>query len=294
MKKIIIIGECGLDVVYDGPQPVGSMPAGRLLNAAMMLARKGLPVSMVGDTGADPLGDIIVGSLVDAGVDTASVDRYVDGQTPVTFFFGDKVTSYRLPSREGGFDVVWPRIDPGDIVVFGGYYAIDPLIHQRLMSLVSHAVERKAFIVYLPGFMLQLAPRLTRVMPTILENLEVASLVVSRSADLVAIYNDADVSRCYSEHVAYYSSAMVNLDAAGGTVSCFCGKSSLSSALVGATDTLLWNSAAVAAVISALYRDESLSVANPSLEMLSSAISQINAFTGRVLSSYKSQWQLSH
>lgn len=294
MKKIIIIGECGLDIIYDGPQPVGSMPAGRLLNAAAMLARDGLPVFMVGDTGADPLGDIVVDTLVKAGVDTASVDRYVDGLTPVTFFFGDKVTPYRLPSREGGFDVVWPRIDPGDIVVFGGYYAIDPLIHQRLMSLVSHAVERKAFVVYLPGFMSQLAPRLTRVMPAILENLEVASLVVTRSADLVALYNDADAGRCFADHLAYYSQSLINLDADNAAVSCFTGKSTSTYALVSSDDTLLWNSAAVAAVIAALYRDESIEGVNPSIETLSSVISQINGFTGHALSAYKSLWQLSH
>lgn len=294
MKKIIIIGECGLDIIYEGSQPVGSMPAGRLLNAAVMLAREGLPVFMVGDTGADPLGDIVVDTLVGAGVDTASVDRYVDGLTPVTFFFGDKVTPYRLPSREGGFDVVWPRVDPDDIVVFGGYYAIDPLIHQRLMSLVAHAVERKAFVVYLPGFMSQLAPRLTRVMPAILENLEVGSLVVTRSADLTVLYNDSDAARCFTDHLAYYSQSLVNLDAENAMASCFTGKSASTSSLLLSTDTLLWNSAAVAAVIAALYRDESLAGGNASIETLSSAISQINGFAGRVLSKYESKWQLNH
>lgn len=294
MKKVIIIGECGLDIIYDGPQPVGSMPAGRLLNAAAMLTREGLPVFMVGDTGADSPGDIVVDTLVKAGVDTTSVDRYVDGLTPVTFFFGDKVTPYRLPSREGGFDVVWPRIDSGDIVVFGGYYAIDPLIHQRLMSLVAYAVERKAFVVYLPGFMSQLAPRLTRVMPAILENLEVASLVLTRSSDLSALYNDTEPERCFAEHIAYYSQSLINLDVVNASASCFSGKSASTATLTSAADTLLWNSAAVAAVIAALYRDESLEGINVSIETLTSAISQINGFAGRVLSAYKSPWQLSH
>lgn len=294
MKKIIIIGECGLDIIYDGPQPVGSMPAGRLLNAAAMLAREGLPVFMVGDTGADSPGDIVVDTLVKAGVDTTSVDRYVDGLTPVTFFFGDKVTPYRLPSREGGFDVVWPRIDSGDIVVFGGYYAIDPLIHQRLMSLVAYAVERKAFVVYLLGFMSQLAPRLTRVMPAILENLEVASLVLTRSSDLSALYNDTEPERCFAEHIAYYSQSLINLDVVNASASCFAGKSASTATLTSAADTLLWNSAAVAAVIAALYRDESLEGINVSIETLTSAMSQINGFAERVLSAYKSPWQLSH
>lgn len=294
MKKIIVIGECGLDIVYDGPQPVGSMPAGRLLNAAAMLAREGLPVFMVGDTGADSPGDIVVDTLIKAGVDTTSVDRYADGLTPVTFFFGDKVTPYRLPTREGGFDVVWPRIDSGDIVVFGGYYAIDPLIHQRLMSLVVYAVERKAFVVYLPGFMSQLAPRLTRVMPAILENLEVASLVLTRSTDLSTLYNDTDPGRCFAEHITYYSQSLVNLDVVNASVSCFTGKSVSTATLSSPADTLLWNSAAVAAVIAALYRDESLEGVNVSIDSLTSAISQINGFAGRVLSAYKLSWQLSH
>lgn len=295
MKKIIVLGGCGLDIICGSDrQPLGSMPSGRLVNAAAMLARRGLPVSLVGDTGDDQLGLAVVDHLSAAGVDISSVDRYVDGLTPVTFFFGDSATPYRLSPSDGAFDVVWPRIDSGDILLFGGYYAIDPAIRKRLMAFLTNAVERNLFVVYLPGFMPQLEPRLTRVMPAILENLEMASLVITRTADLSLLYGKTDPERCFNEHISYYSPAMVNIDVDSAVATSFCGKSDDSAPLDSPTDTLLWNSAAIAAITSALYRTDSLQPSNLSIETLKAATSQINAFVPSALAAYQSQWQLCH
>ena len=55
---------------------------------------------------------------------------------------------------EEAFDIIWPRIDPGDIVLYGGYYAIDKRMHQRMSKLLEHAAEREAVMIYLPDFCL--------------------------------------------------------------------------------------------------------------------------------------------
>ena len=129
-KKIICIGECGLDIVFgaDG-MPLGAMPGGRLANAAALLARGGLPVVVAGEAAADAVGDTVVAFLADAGADTHCVDRFTEGRTPVTIFMpaaDGHMTATRYEAyAEECFDIVWPRIDEGDIVLFGGYYAID-------------------------------------------------------------------------------------------------------------------------------------------------------------------------
>ncbi len=83
-KKIICIGECALDVVF-GPDgtPLGSMPGGRLANAAALLAREGLPVVMAAEAAADAVGDTVVAFLADSGVDTCNIDRFTEGRTPI-------------------------------------------------------------------------------------------------------------------------------------------------------------------------------------------------------------------
>ncbi len=293
MKKIIVIGECGLDVIYNGGQPVGSMPSGRLLNAAMMLSRNGIPVAMAGDMGADALGDIIAKCLEDAGVNTESVDRYTEGKTPVTIFVDNQAIVYKSRDNEG-FDIVWPRINPGDIVVYGGYYAIDPANHERLTQLIANAIDRKAFVVYLPGFMPQMAPRLTRVMPAILENLETANMIIARPADLELIYNKRDMKRCFDEHVMYYTPLMVDVDAASQQITAChrCGTSTAS--FPTATDTLLWNSAAVSAVIAALYQLPLENADNCTKQTLDVIVECIEAFLPKALDHNYPEWQKNH
>ena len=69
MKHIICIGECTLDIVFENSQPIGSMPGGRIINAAAAAARTGLPVLMASEVSDDPVGAMIIDFLKNAGVD---------------------------------------------------------------------------------------------------------------------------------------------------------------------------------------------------------------------------------
>lgn len=219
-RKIIVIGELGIEIPFDvDGKPGHTRPGGRLLNIALNLAKAGITVEIVGDMGVDPMGDIVMRYLTENNVGTHSVDRYTDGLTPVTFDFGERLVRYDSTPADA-LDVVWPRINPGDIVVFGGYYALDPRIRPRLVQLLGNAQDMKALLVYLPGFNPQLAPRITRVMPSLLENMEMASAVLTTTPDLCQIYANEgnDPVRCYRDHIFYYAPQMVNVDPTTGSV----------------------------------------------------------------------------
>lgn len=259
-RKIIVIGELGVDIAIDPQgQPTEAYPGGRLLNTAAMLSRGGMPVEMVGDMGADPMGDIVMRYLSANGVGTRSVDRYTDRLTPVTFRFGDRSVRYAANPADG-LDVVWPRINPGDIVIFGGYYAIDPRVRARLTQLISNAVDMKAVLVYLPGYLNELAPRITRVMPSLLENMEVASIIITRTADLCQIYGDEghDPVRCYRDHIFYYAPRMVNVDPSTGRVDVMDGLECSSGMTQLKVDTLSGISQFLAQIITRLYNNQPL------------------------------------
>lgn len=259
MKKIICIGECALDIIFQDNQPVGSMPGGRIVNASAILAREGLPVWLVSELAADPVGDTIAGFLSEASVDCSSVDRFTEGLTPVNIFTAEaagapvKVTRYEQYPDEC-FDVVWPRIDEGDILVYGGFYALDPRMRPRMSQLLTHAAERKAVLVYLPGFMPSREPRITRVMPAILENLELASAVIVRNNDLQTIFGVGDCDRCYSDHISFYCRSLINIDTAGHSISYYSGHEVTSVDISAAESTsLIWNAGAVAGILNALF-----------------------------------------
>lgn len=261
MKKIICIGECSLNLVLDAAgKPLGSLTGGRIANAAAIMARDGLNVLMASETCADRIGDIIVENLTSAGVDVTSVDRFTEGRTPLNVFVQSADPANPLPTLtryEGypdeAFDIIWPRIEEGDIVVFGGYYALDKRMRPRLTRLLLNAAERKALMVYLPGFLPQQEPRITRVMPQILENLEMAHVVITRNRDLELIFGIKTPDACYHDHIDFYCRSLVNVDDTCRRICYYTGKEVSSVEIPERVcRTLAWNAGAVAGLVAAI------------------------------------------
>jgi len=205
MRKIIAIGESVLDIVFKDGQPQRSMVGGRIANAAAIAATAGVPCTMVSECGADRVGDLVVDYLSRHGVDVSAIDRYTEGSTALSAIFDDGRTlvNYGIYPRDR-FNVVWPRIDEDDIVIFGSLYAIDAPQRERLFELVNHAVQRKAILVYLPGFQHGISYRITHVMPAILENLEISHLVIAHDRDLHDIFPGETATQAFNNHVDFY------------------------------------------------------------------------------------------
>lgn len=302
MKKIICIGECALDIIFDCNQPVGSMPGGRIVNASAILAREGLPVWLVSELAADPVGDTIATFLSEAGVDCSSVDRFTEGRSPVNIFTPDttgiteKITRYEQYPDEC-FDVVWPRIDEGDIVVYGGFYALDARMRPRMSQLLAHAAERKAVLIYLPGFLPSREPRITRVMPAILENLELASVVIVRNNDLATIFGVGEGDRCYTDHISFYCRSLINIDPAKQRMSYYSGNEETSVDIPAAESTsLTWNAGAVAGIINALYAANVVpeTLDTPDDELRRRIIGNAVTTADRTFSVLTAEWQKRH
>lgn len=259
MKKTICIGELSLNMVLDAEgKPLGSVSGSRVANAAAILGAAGFNVLMASEAAADPVGSLAVDTLMKAGVDVSVVDRFTEGRTPLNVFVcpadGSEpaITRYEAYPDEC-FDIVWPRIDEGDVVLFGGFYAIDPRMHTRLSRFLEHAVERKAVLIYLPGFLPQLEPRITRVMPQLLENLEMASMVIARESDLKRIFGSDSAASCYSSHIDFYCRSMIAVEPSEARISYYSGKD-VTAVDVPMTlcDSMKWNAGAVAGVTAAV------------------------------------------
>lgn len=258
MKKIICIGECSLNIVLDAAgRPQGSVCGGRVANAATIMARRGMNVLMASDVCADPVGDIIIAGLSEAGVDVTSVDRFTEGRSALNVFTQSAdgaltVTRYEQYPEEA-FDIIWPRIDEGDIVLFGGYYAIDRRMRSRLAKFLANAKERKAVLVYLPGFMPEQEPRITRVMPQLIENFEIADVLVTRTKDLRLIYGEKTPDECYRNHIDFYCRSLVNVDPESSCITYYSGKETSRVEIpAGTASTMLWNAGAVVGLVAAI------------------------------------------
>ncbi len=258
MKRIICIGECALNLVFREGQPAGVMPGGRIACAASLMAAEKLPVVMASEASADPVGDMAVKYLTDAGVDTSSLDRFTEGRTPLMIFTtasdgSTRVTRYENYADEA-FDIVWPRVDDDSVVVFGGYYALDQRMRARMLPFLNHCAERRAVMVYVPGFMSAQVSRIPRVMPAILENLELASIVIARNNDLDLIFGTSPDRSVYADHIDFYCRSLINVDTATRRINYFSGKEVTQLEIPERIcETMAWNAGVIAGVCGAIY-----------------------------------------
>lgn len=216
MRKIIAIGESVLDIQFDcNDKPVKSFVGGRVANAAALLGKEGLPVYMVSECCSDHTGDIVVKFFEDNGVDTKSIDRYTEGATAVSLMYakdGQNILSNYVNYPSDRFDVVWPRIDEDDVILFGSKYSIDGALRERLFEMVKYAVERKTIIIYLPGCQHGLDCRITKVMPAILENFEISNIVVANRSDIETIFPGEGPDKAFKNHIEYYDAHFLFID----------------------------------------------------------------------------------
>ncbi len=204
------------------------MPGGRIACAAAMMAARHIPVVMASEASADPVGDMAVKYLADAGVDVSSLDRFTEGRTPLMVFTQDAdgkrhATRYENYADET-FDIVWPRIDDDSVVVYGGFYTLDQRMRVRMVPFLNHCAERRAVMVYVPGFMPGQVSRITRIMPAVLENLELANLVIARNDDLRMIFGEANDSDIYANHIDFYCRSLISADTGSRRLKYFSGK----------------------------------------------------------------------
>jgi fructokinase len=302
MRKIFCIGECALDVIFNRQaQPVGAMPGGRVINAAAIMAKAGFPVMAITEASLCTVGDAVVKYLIDAGVDTSNIDRITEGVTPTLLYMPDangKMTVTRYENYpDECFDVVWPRIEHDDIVLFGGYYAIDPRMHRRMSQLLENARERGAVMIYMPGFLPSQAPRITRVMPNVLENLEVTNIVIARTADLQYVFGAKNAADGYRDHIDFYCKSLVNVDAKAGSISYY-SDNDVTNLTVDqtASHSLMWNAGAVAGVISEIIAADAkvADFENPSQELRSRLLNAAVIGGNRAFDSLSADWQRQH
>ncbi|WP_234320238.1 sugar kinase [Streptomyces sp. SBT349] len=111
---VVCLGETMVQVTpvaggrLDGRSRLVMRPGGAESNVAMGLARLGHPAAWCSRVGSDPLGDLVVGEVAAAGVDTSLVER--DPALPTGVFFkdpapeGSSVYYYRAGSAASGMD----------------------------------------------------------------------------------------------------------------------------------------------------------------------------------------------
>ena len=217
MRKVIGIGETILDILFRGGQPTAAVPGGSVYNAMISLGRMGANVVFISETGNDKVGEMIREDMRKNGVSTEYVNVFPDGKSPVSLaFLNEKCDAeyvfYKDYPRQR-LDVTLPEITADDIVMMGSYFALNPVLREKVKELLDKARNAGAIVYYDINFRSTHADEAIRLMPTILENFEYTDILRGSTEDFFNMFKTSDPAAVYKKHVAFYCSNFICTDA---------------------------------------------------------------------------------
>ena len=152
MRKVIGIGETVLDIIFKNDQPIGAYPGGSTFNGLISLGRSGVHTTFISETGNDRVGNMIHRFLEQNGVDASHVNTFPDSKSPISLAFlnekNDAEYLFYKDHPHDQLDFAFPDIQPDDIVIFGSYYAVNPVIRPQVIGLLDYARNHGAIIYY--------------------------------------------------------------------------------------------------------------------------------------------------
>lgn len=219
MRKVIGIGETILDILFRNGQPEAAVPGGSVYNAMISLGRMGQNVTFISETGNDRVGEMILANMRDNGVDTASVNVFPEGKSPVSLAFlnenNDAEYIFYKDYPRQRLDVNMPEVSSDDIIMIGSYFAITPVLRDKVKELLDRAHDAGAIIYYDVNFRSTHANEAIKLMPTIIENFEYADILRGSTEDFQNMFRQPDADKVYSNHVGFYCPNFICTDADG-------------------------------------------------------------------------------
>lgn len=219
MRKVIGIGETILDILFRYGQPQAAVPGGSVYNAVISLGRMGQNVTFISETGNDRVGEMILANMRENGVDTANVNVFPEGKSPVSLAFlnerNDAEYIFYKDYPRQRLEVNMPEISSDDIIMIGSYFAITPVLRDKVKELLDRAHDAGAIIYYDVNFRSTHANEAIKLMPTIIENFEYADILRGSTEDFQNMFRQPDADKVYSNHVGFYCPNFICTDADG-------------------------------------------------------------------------------
>ena len=217
MRKIIGIGETILDILFRDGQPQAAVPGGSVYNGVVSLGRMGMDVTFISETGNDRVGQIILENMRENGVKTDCVNVFPDGKSPVSLAFlnerNDAEYIFYKDYPKLRLDVKMPEIGKDDILMIGSYYAISPLLRDKIKEVMDKAKDNGAIIYYDVNFRSNHLSEAIKLMPTVLENFEYADILRGSTEDFQNLFKINDPDKVYKNNVGFYCKNFICTDA---------------------------------------------------------------------------------
>ncbi len=214
-KRVIGIGETVLDILFKNDQPQKAVPGGSTFNSIVSLGRAGVPSVMVTEVGGDHIGEIICRYLQENGVSSEYVCQHKHIKSHISLAFlnenNDAQYVFYKDHASVSLDGKLPEIDKDDVVLFGSFFAINPVIRPVVGGLLRTAREAGAWLYYDVNYRKDHIPDLPNVMGNIEENMRLADVVRGSTEDFGYMYGLLDSDAVF-ERVRHYCSTLILTD----------------------------------------------------------------------------------
>lgn len=218
MRKVIGIGETVLDIIFRGNQPVQAVPGGSTFNAIISLSRAGVNTSFISETGNDRVGRMIIQFLRDNGCNADSVNVYQDSKSPLSLAFlneqNDAEYIFYKDHPSDRLEFTYPDVQADDLVLFGSYYALNPVIRPQVKAFLEYAHQRGAILYYDVNFRASHQYEIVKLTPNLLENFELADIVRGSAEDFEILFKRNDPDVVYRSQISFYTKKFIYTQAA--------------------------------------------------------------------------------
>ena len=207
MRKVFGIGETIYDILFRQGQPVAAVPGGSVFNGLISLGRTGLDCTFVTEIGADLVGQNILKFMQENGINTDYVSCYQGKKTAISLAFldesGDAHYSFYKDYPNNRLDFEMPLIQKNDIVAFGAYFALNPVLQDKVKPFLNYARKQGAILYYDLNFRDNHAHEVESLRETFKENFAIADIVRGSHEDFINVYGHDDCKKIYDEISEY-------------------------------------------------------------------------------------------
>ena len=187
---------------------MAAVPGGSVFNGIISLGRSGIDASFISETGNDRVGKKIINFLKDNNVNTDNINVYPESKSPVSLAFlnerNDAEYVFYKDHPRDQLDFIYPDVQKDDIVMFGSYYAVNPVIRPQVVAFLDYARNHGAILYYDVNFRSAHKNEVMKLTSNILENLEYADIVRGSIEDFENMFNMSDADKIYRGEIEFY------------------------------------------------------------------------------------------
>jgi len=213
MRRIFGIGETIYDILFRNGKPVDAVPGGSVFNGLISLGRIGLDCTFITEVGSDQVGKDILAFMHDNGINSDYVSCYEGKKTAVSLAYlnehNDAKYSFYKDYPNNRLDFKYPVISKDDIVAFGAYFALNPVLKDKVHPFLEYAKKQGAILYYDLNFRDNHCHEVEELRETFRQNFALADIIRGSHEDFINLFGHDDSRSIYENETSKYCPRLI-------------------------------------------------------------------------------------